>query len=224
MSPALPAVIADAPERFAVIDCGTNSIKLHLAERTTDGTWHRVLDRAEVTRLGEGLEHSGSIGSDAVERTVAAIAGMVAEAKAEGALAIAAVGTAGLRIADNSAEVVGRARASRHDSSRGHLGRRGEPPGLRRRHGRARAVRVGRRLRHRRRQQPVHVRPRPRGRRAVQPRGRGGPLHRDLRPGRGRLGGGRGRGPRGDRRGPRPARRPGRSPTRSSGWAERSRT
>ncbi len=30
----LPGVIADAPERFAVIDCGTNSIKLHLAERT----------------------------------------------------------------------------------------------------------------------------------------------------------------------------------------------
>ena len=95
-----------APERYAVIDVGTNSVKFHLAERTADGGWTTVADRAEVTRLGEGLAESGRIGDDALARTAEAIAGMAAEAKRHGVRALAAVGTAGLRMASNSAEVV----------------------------------------------------------------------------------------------------------------------
>ena len=41
--------------RQAVIDVGTNSVKFHIGERQRDGTWTRVVDRAEVTRLGEGI-------------------------------------------------------------------------------------------------------------------------------------------------------------------------
>ena len=64
------------------------------------------MDRAEVTRLGEGLPERGTIGPEPLARTAQAIKGMVDEAKANGAAAIAAVGTAGLRIATNSADVV----------------------------------------------------------------------------------------------------------------------
>ena len=46
--------------RFAVVDVGTNSVKFYLGERTADGEWRTVVDRAEVTRLGEGLDASGS--------------------------------------------------------------------------------------------------------------------------------------------------------------------
>ena len=42
-------------QRYAVIDVGTNSVKLHVAERSADGEWRALADRAEVTRLGEGL-------------------------------------------------------------------------------------------------------------------------------------------------------------------------
>ena len=52
----LAALIDGAPPRYAVIDVGTNSIKFHVGERGADGTWRAVVDRAEVTRLGEGLE------------------------------------------------------------------------------------------------------------------------------------------------------------------------
>ena len=45
-------------ERFAVIDVGTNSVKFHVGERDADGTWRTVADRAEVTRLGEGLDET----------------------------------------------------------------------------------------------------------------------------------------------------------------------
>jgi exopolyphosphatase / guanosine-5'-triphosphate,3'-diphosphate pyrophosphatase len=97
----LAALIDGEPMRFAVIDAGTNSIKFHIGERERDGKWRTVIDRAEMTRLGEGLEQNGVIADAALERTVAAIADMIDEAKQHAVLATAAVGTAGLRIASN---------------------------------------------------------------------------------------------------------------------------
>jgi exopolyphosphatase/guanosine-5'-triphosphate,3'-diphosphate pyrophosphatase len=107
----LAALIDDAPERYAVIDAGTNSIKFHIGERDVNGQWRTVVDRAEVTRLGEGLAQGGMIIDAALERATAAIADMVDEAKRHGVRAIAAVGTAGLRIASNGNEVVDAIRA-----------------------------------------------------------------------------------------------------------------
>jgi exopolyphosphatase/guanosine-5'-triphosphate,3'-diphosphate pyrophosphatase len=87
--------------RQAVIDVGTNSVKFHLAEQQADGTWTTLIDRAEVTRLGEGMQESRQIAAPALERTAAAIEGMAAEAAREGA-PVTAVGTMGLRTATNS--------------------------------------------------------------------------------------------------------------------------
>jgi exopolyphosphatase/guanosine-5'-triphosphate,3'-diphosphate pyrophosphatase len=92
--------------RYAVLDVGTNSVKFHVGERRADGSWSTVTDRAEVTRLGEGLDEGGSLQPEPMERTIATIADMADEARRDGAEAIAAVGTAGLRIAKNSAEFV----------------------------------------------------------------------------------------------------------------------
>ena len=102
----LAALVDDEPARYAVIDVGTNSVKFHVGERAAGGSWRAIVDRAELTRLGEGLEERGTISAEALERTALAIGGMVDEARRDGALAIAAVGTAGLRIASNSAAVI----------------------------------------------------------------------------------------------------------------------
>ncbi|MFM5841626.1 Ppx/GppA phosphatase family protein [Aeromonas sanarellii] len=107
----LAALIDDVNERYAVIDAGTNSIKFHVGERSIDGKWRTVVDRAEMTRLGEGLSQGGRIIEAAIERTIAAIASMVDEANQHGVRAIAAVGTAGLRIASNGGDVVDAIRA-----------------------------------------------------------------------------------------------------------------
>ena len=88
--------------RYAVIDVGTNSVKFHVGERRADGTWGTVVDRAEVTRLGERLAETGEVGPAAMERTVAAICGMAAEARRNGVAAIVGVGTMGMRTARNS--------------------------------------------------------------------------------------------------------------------------
>ncbi|HEY7003867.1 MAG TPA: hypothetical protein VH281_06260 [Gaiellaceae bacterium] len=93
-------------QRFAVIEVGTNSVKSHIGERHADGTWDTVVDRAEVTRLGEGLEEGGELQTEPFERTLAAVSDMVDEARRNGVEAVAAVGTAGLRQASNGAEFV----------------------------------------------------------------------------------------------------------------------
>jgi exopolyphosphatase/guanosine-5'-triphosphate,3'-diphosphate pyrophosphatase len=98
-------------DRYAVIDVGTNSVKFHIGERGPDGAWHTVADRAEITRLGEGREETGALQPEPMQRTVEAIAGMVDEAKQEGAREVAAVGTAALRAATNRAEFVAAVRA-----------------------------------------------------------------------------------------------------------------
>lgn len=59
-----------------------------------------------MTRLGEGLEDRPVITPEARERTTAAIADMADEAREKGSLAIVAVGTAGLRIAQNRDDVI----------------------------------------------------------------------------------------------------------------------
>lgn len=102
----LQALLDGAPERFAVIDVGTNSVKLHIGERDANGSWSTIVDRAELTRLGEGLEKTGEIAPEAAERTASAMVEMNSEARRNGVRALVAVGTAGLRIARNSAAVL----------------------------------------------------------------------------------------------------------------------
>jgi exopolyphosphatase / guanosine-5'-triphosphate,3'-diphosphate pyrophosphatase len=97
----LKALAGFGAKRFAVIDVGTNSVKFHLGERAADGEWQTLVDRAELTRLGEGLDETGELQDGPIERTVAAIAGMADEAARNGVEALAAVGTAGLRLAPN---------------------------------------------------------------------------------------------------------------------------
>jgi len=50
-----------------VIDVGTNSVKFHVGERHPDGNWRAIADRAEVTRLGENLEHAGAISAEPLD-------------------------------------------------------------------------------------------------------------------------------------------------------------
>jgi exopolyphosphatase/guanosine-5'-triphosphate,3'-diphosphate pyrophosphatase len=107
----LKALAGFGARRFAVIDVGTNSVKFHVAERAADGAWRTIADRADVTRLGEGLDDSGRLGEEPIRRTAEAIAGMADEARRDGVEAIAAVGTAGLRIATNAGALIDAVRA-----------------------------------------------------------------------------------------------------------------
>ncbi len=87
---------------YGVIDVGTNSVKFHIGERHDDGTWSTLVDRAEVSRLGEGIAETGDIAPEAIARTVDAVCGMAEEARQHDVAGLVAVGTMGMRTAGNS--------------------------------------------------------------------------------------------------------------------------
>ena len=58
--------------RVAAIDCGTNSIRLLIAD-IKNGTLTDVVRTMEIVRLGEGVDKTGEFSQAALERTFAAI-------------------------------------------------------------------------------------------------------------------------------------------------------
>jgi exopolyphosphatase/guanosine-5'-triphosphate,3'-diphosphate pyrophosphatase len=61
--------------RVAAIDCGTNSIRLLIADASTDGAPGPLADvvrEMRVVRLGEGVDATGELAPEALERTFAA--------------------------------------------------------------------------------------------------------------------------------------------------------
>ena len=92
--------------RKAIIDIGSNSIKFFVGELAADRTIKTVLDTNDIARLGEGLDFTGAISPEAMERNVASVAAFAKQAKELGADRIVSVGTMALRKASNSAEFV----------------------------------------------------------------------------------------------------------------------
>ena len=58
--------------RVAAVDCGTNSIRLLIAEPGPDGGLAELDRRTEVVRLGQGVDATGEFHPDALARTFAA--------------------------------------------------------------------------------------------------------------------------------------------------------
>jgi exopolyphosphatase/guanosine-5'-triphosphate,3'-diphosphate pyrophosphatase len=59
--------------RIAVVDIGTNSTRLLLADVAQDGTITELARRSEVTRLGVGVDSSGVLSEAAMERVFATL-------------------------------------------------------------------------------------------------------------------------------------------------------
>lgn len=58
--------------RVAAIDCGTNSIRLLIAD-ITNGKFQEVLRTMEIVRLGQGVDENKSFHPDAIVRTLTAV-------------------------------------------------------------------------------------------------------------------------------------------------------
>ena len=102
---------APSPDRVATIDVGTNTVLLTVAERR-GRSFVPVVERAEITRLGRGVDRTGRLDPAAIAETVAVIARYAAEARSLGATRIAAVATSAARDAGNGAEFFEAARAA----------------------------------------------------------------------------------------------------------------
>ena len=147
--------------RVAVVDLGTNTCRLFLAEVGDAGErGARDARLTTVVRLGQGVDRSGRLHPDAVARTRACLAGYAPRLEAYGPARRLLVATSVLRDAADGRDFLDGVERDFALPSRVLERRRGGRPRLSRRHGRAR--RPGRRpagaRRHRRRQHRVRRR------------------------------------------------------------------
>jgi exopolyphosphatase / guanosine-5'-triphosphate,3'-diphosphate pyrophosphatase len=100
--------------RLAAIDCGTNSIRLLVADVTvgSDGSadLRDVHREMRIVRLGEGVDATGRLGAAALERTRAALADYTAICRRKGAERVRMVATSATRDAANRDEFFGMTR------------------------------------------------------------------------------------------------------------------
>lgn len=66
--------MAPASQRIAVVDFGTNSTRLLVADVDRDGRLNELERRTTVTRLGDGIDTTGRLADDAVGRVFTALA------------------------------------------------------------------------------------------------------------------------------------------------------
>lgn len=91
--------------RVAAIDCGTNSIRLLIAD-VEAGEVRDVTRVMRVVRLGEGVDVSGRLSQAAMMRTWAGVEDYAEQIRASGAQRVQMVATSASRDADNSDEFV----------------------------------------------------------------------------------------------------------------------
>jgi len=82
--------------RIATIDIGTNTVLLLVAE-TRGGELCAVEEHATITRLGQGVDRSGELAPDAVERTLACLDAYANACERLGVTRTACVGTSAMR-------------------------------------------------------------------------------------------------------------------------------
>ncbi len=107
--------------RVGAVDCGTNSIRLLVADVGVDdvaaagvtGPVLRQLTRQmQIVRLGEDLDRTGRIAPGAMERTVAAAQGYAALCREAGCESVRFVATSASRDAANAGDLVEAVRAA----------------------------------------------------------------------------------------------------------------
>jgi exopolyphosphatase/guanosine-5'-triphosphate,3'-diphosphate pyrophosphatase len=98
-------------ERYAAIDVGTNTVLLLVAERRQGG-FQALVERADITRLGRGVDRTRRLDPNAVRETVEVLARYAAEARGLGVRQIACVATSAARDAVNGADFFRAARAA----------------------------------------------------------------------------------------------------------------
>jgi exopolyphosphatase/guanosine-5'-triphosphate,3'-diphosphate pyrophosphatase len=91
--------------RIAAIDCGTNSIRLLIADHDAGtGTLTDRLRRTELVRLGQDVDRTGRLAPEAIERTRVALASYAADCGREHVDKVRMVATSATRDAGNRDE------------------------------------------------------------------------------------------------------------------------
>jgi exopolyphosphatase/guanosine-5'-triphosphate,3'-diphosphate pyrophosphatase len=93
-------MVAGKPMRVAAIDCGTNSIRLLIAD-IEGNNFREVVRDMEIVRLGQGVDQTGQFHPDAIVRTLLAVDKFAAEIAKRGVEKIRFCATSATRDATN---------------------------------------------------------------------------------------------------------------------------
>ena len=106
-----PTASSIPPVRVAVVDIGTNSTRLLIADVERDsGELRELVRRSQVTRLGDGVDASGSLSDAAMQRVFDTLAAYAREIDGQRCEANLAVLTSAVRDADNGEQFAARVR------------------------------------------------------------------------------------------------------------------
>jgi exopolyphosphatase / guanosine-5'-triphosphate,3'-diphosphate pyrophosphatase len=97
--------------RVAAVDCGTNSIRLLIADGTDDGGLTDVVREMRIVRLGQDVDRTGQFAPEALERTRAALTEYAAAITEHRVGRVRMVATSATRDAGNRNEFVAMVRA-----------------------------------------------------------------------------------------------------------------
>ncbi|MGZ4154874.1 MAG: DUF501 domain-containing protein [Actinomycetota bacterium] len=100
-----PVHAEERPGRVAVVDLGTNSIRLLVASAAADGSLEEFARDMVITRIGAGVDATGTIAPVALERTVAVLERYARRARALHAERVAVSATSAVRDASNRGDL-----------------------------------------------------------------------------------------------------------------------
>lgn len=93
--------------RVAAVDCGTNSVRLLIADvDTATGSLRDVVRRLEIVRLGQDVDRTGRLADEAVQRTLSVLREYAEQVSDRGAGRLRVVATSATRDAVNRDEFV----------------------------------------------------------------------------------------------------------------------
>ena len=100
-------------KRVAAIDCGTNSLRLLIADTdAARGTLTDIERRMEIVRLGQGVDATGMLSPEALDRTLRMLAEYAKQITAADVTAVRMVATSATRDAANAADFTAGVRAA----------------------------------------------------------------------------------------------------------------
>jgi exopolyphosphatase/guanosine-5'-triphosphate,3'-diphosphate pyrophosphatase len=100
-------VSQDGAVRVAAVDCGTNSLRLLIADvDRRAGTLTDLDRRMEIVRLGQGVDATGRIAPEPLARTLRALAEYADEIAQAAAVSVRMVATSAIRDAANADEFI----------------------------------------------------------------------------------------------------------------------
>ena len=88
-------------DRVAAIDCGTNSIRLLIADAAADGTLVDVVRDMRIVRLGRGVDRTGRLAAESIGRTRLALVDYAELVERHAASVVRMVATSATRDAAN---------------------------------------------------------------------------------------------------------------------------